>query len=112
MATLGMTELATIDLTRSDALHSNQVMRQPAVTRNTPSENNRVRTDVRVLNVLVVDAEQASANKSATHRQSSGSLLLARHFLKTAVFLLNPKLGLKRRKTNVHDDGLAKRASW
>jgi CheY-like chemotaxis protein len=64
MATLAMTELATTDVTRSGDFHGNQVMRQPAVTRNTPSESNRVGADARVLNVLVVDAEQEDSANS------------------------------------------------
>jgi CheY-like chemotaxis protein len=57
-----MSELATTDVTRSGDLHGKQGMRRSAVTRNTPSESNRIGADVRVLNVLVVDAEQDSAN--------------------------------------------------
>lgn len=62
MATLSMSELATTDVARSDAFHSKQVMRKLASTRNTSSESDRVAAGVRVLRVLVVDAEQDSAN--------------------------------------------------
>lgn len=62
MATLSMSELATTDVARSDAFHSKQVMRKPASTRNTSSESDRVGAGARVLRVLIVDAEQDSAN--------------------------------------------------
>ena len=61
MATLSMSELATTDVARSDAFDSKQVMRKPASTRNT-CESGRVGAGARVLRVLVVDAEQNSAN--------------------------------------------------
>ncbi len=72
MATLGITEPATTDLIRSDGLRSKQVMRQPAVTRNTPGESNRVEADVRVLNVLVLGAEQDTANALVRQIRSWG----------------------------------------
>ena len=62
MITLRMSEPATTDETRSSDFRGKQGMHQPAMTRNTPSESNRVEADVRVLNVLVVDAEQDLAN--------------------------------------------------
>ena len=62
MATLSMSELATPDIARSDAFHSKQVMRKPASTRNITSVSDRVGAGARVLRVLIVDAEQDSAN--------------------------------------------------
>jgi CheY-like chemotaxis protein len=62
MATLRTSELATTDVKRSGAFHGTQVLRQPACTRNTSNESNRVGTGARVLDVLVVDGEQDSAN--------------------------------------------------
>lgn len=72
MATLGIIELATTDPTRSEGLRSKQVMRQPAVTRTKPGEGNRVEADVRVLNVLVVGAEQGTANALVRQVRSWG----------------------------------------
>ena len=62
MATLSMSELATTDVARSDAFHSKPVMRKPASTRNKSGESDRVGAGARVLRVLVVDAEQDSAD--------------------------------------------------
>ena len=62
MATLNMSELATTDVARSAAFKRKQALRKPASTRNTSSECDRVGAGVRVLRVLVVAAEQGSAN--------------------------------------------------
>ena len=62
MATLTMSELATTDVAQSDAFKRKQALPKPASTRNTSSESDRVGAGVRVLRVLVVAAEQGSAN--------------------------------------------------
>ena len=62
MATLSMSELATTDVAQSDAFQRKQALRKPASTRNTSSESDRVGAGARVLRVLVVAAEQGSAN--------------------------------------------------
>ena len=62
MATLEMSGLATTDVAQSDAFQRKQALRKPASTRNTSSESGRVGAGVRVLRVLVVAAEQSSAN--------------------------------------------------
>jgi CheY-like chemotaxis protein len=62
MATLSMSELATTDVAQSDAFQRKQALRKPASTRNTSSESDRVGAGARVLRVLIVAAEQGSAN--------------------------------------------------
>lgn len=62
MAALRMSELVTTDVEQSDAFKRNQALRKPASTPNTSSESDRVGASVRELRVLVVAAEQGSAN--------------------------------------------------
>ena len=62
MAALSMSELTTTDVAQSDAFQRKQALRKPASTRNTSIESGRVGAGVRVLRVLVVAAEQSSAN--------------------------------------------------
>jgi CheY-like chemotaxis protein len=62
MATLTMSELATTDVAQSDAFTRKQALPKPASTRNTSRESGRVGAGARVLRVLVVAAEQGSAN--------------------------------------------------
>ena len=62
MAALSMSELATTDVAQSDAFQRKQALRKPASTRNTSSESDRVGAGARVLRVLIVAAEQGSAN--------------------------------------------------
>ena len=62
MATLSMSELATTDVAQSDAFQRKQALRKPASTRNTSSESDRVGAGARALRVLIVAAEQGSAN--------------------------------------------------